>query len=120
MKTLLITWLVTFALYSLTSAVRAENLTPADHMHVWTGFAEGSVCIHVKDSIDDSNAKAELWLVSLDQVEWIEDVEGYSCINVDVEGETELHAITYDPGIIITVIETNIGHSAPRTLLTRL
>jgi len=116
MRTLLITWVVTFILYSLTSVVRAEGQVPADHMHVWTGFSVGSVCIHIQDSTDGSNASAELWLVSHDQVEWVEDVEGYSCIDVNVDGETELHAITYDPGIEITVIRDNTS----KTVLTRL
>jgi len=105
MKTLLIAWIVTFILYSFTSLARADDLAPADHMHVWTGFSEGSVCIYIQDSVDNSDARAELWLVSLDEVEWIEDVEGYTCINVESEGETELHAVTYDPGIEITVVQ---------------
>ena len=116
MKTLLITWLVTFSLYLLTSMVRAESLAPADHMHVWTGFAPGEVCILIQDSVDDSDARAELWLVSLDQVEWIEDVEGIACIDVEAEGETELHAVTYDPGITITVVESTDSN----TLLTKI
>ncbi len=116
MKSLLFTWAVTFVLYSLTSVVRADGQLPADHMHIWTGFSEGSVCIHIQDSADSSNASAELWLVSFDQVEWIKDVEGYSCINVDIDSEAELHAITYDPGIEITVVRDDTS----KTVLTRL
>ena len=116
MKTLMLTWLVTFVLYLLTSVVRADSLAPADHMHVWTGFTPGEVCLVVQDSVDGSDARAELWLVSLDQVEWIEDVEGFACIDVEAEGETELHAVTYDPGITITVVESDSHH----TLLTKI
>ena len=116
MKTLILTWLVTFALYLLTSVVRADSLAPADHMHVWTGFAPGEVCVLVQDSMDGSDARAELWLVSLEQVEWIEDIEGFACSDVEMEGETELHAVTYDPGITITVIEG----TANNVLLTKI
>ena len=116
MKTLIITWIITFSLYSISSIAWAEGNAPADHMHVWTGFTEGSVCISIEDGYDGSDARAELWLVSLDEVEWIEDVVGYGCVDVMAEGETELHAITYDPGVKITVRKDTTA----RTVLTRL
>ena len=116
MKTLFKIWLVLFILYSATSVVMAEGVKTADFVEVWTGFSEGNMCITVKDTIDKSDASAELWLVTNDEVEWIRDLEGFSCFDVDVGEESQLHILTYDPRIIISVARDTVE----QTLLSQL
>jgi len=106
MKTIVITWLVTFGLYLLSNLVYAGDEAPADHMRIWSGFNKsGSVCIEIQDSLDGTPAKAELWLVNDSDVEWFEDAEGYTCLNIELSEETVLHAVTYDPGIEVKLVE---------------
>ncbi|MDH3326075.1 MAG: hypothetical protein OEM38_05080 [Gammaproteobacteria bacterium] len=116
MKTLFIAWVVALLLYGVTSVVTADEISPGDFIEVWVGFSDGRVCIAVQDSVDFSEARAELWLVNNDEVKWLEDVKGYGCIDVQLAEDTQLHAITYDPRIRISVV----ADTANRTVLARL
>jgi len=104
MKTLINTLGVVLILcFSIAVAMASEQVS-LGHTQVWTGFSDGRVCITIQDSIDRSAARAELWLVSHNSVEWVDDMEGYSCFELDVDEDTEIHALTYDPRIVITVV----------------
>ena len=124
MKTLIIAWIIALSLYAVTTVVMAdevaivETVETADYIEVWTGFTEGNMCIMVEDHIDKSVASAELWLVTQDEVEWIRDLEGHSCIDVDVGEGSELHILTYDPRI--TVFATKDIPVTQSTLLSQL
>ncbi|MDH5257215.1 MAG: hypothetical protein OEX07_04385 [Gammaproteobacteria bacterium] len=105
MKTLLIAWVTAMLLYLITPVVSAQETNPADFMNIWSDFSNGSACITIQDSVDHSDARAELWLVNNYEVEWIKDVVGYSCIELDLDEESNLHVITYDPGVVISVVK---------------
>ena len=104
MKTLLIAWATALLLYTITPAVMADEQNSADFIDVWK-FSEGNICITIQDRLDHTDARAELWLVNNYEVEWVKDVQGHSCINLDLEEDSNLHIITYDPRIIISVVD---------------
>ena len=108
MKTFIISWIAVLLLFSATTVVTAAEVQAADYIEVWTGLSEGNMCVMVQDTIDKTAATAELWLVTQNEVEWIRDLEGHSCIDVDVGEESKLHILTYDPRIAISVVEDEI------------
>jgi len=105
MKTLIIAWAIGISLYTVTSVVNSQERDPADYIDIWTGFTGDRVCLSVKDGVDQTAARAELWMVNNFEVQWVEDIVGYGCVEIDLHEDSVLQAITYDPRIEIRVIE---------------